>query len=70
MKIVWNEQTDENKYILEIEYKNGTKGYLKNADYKVICHWYDIASKVEDMVGLTLFSTTGKVIATKCKAAA
>jgi len=69
--IKWlDNQTAENKYILEIEFKNGTKGYLKNADYKVVCHWYEVAKKVEDMVGVTLFSTTGKVIATKCKAAA
>lgn len=66
----FDNQNADNKYILEMEFKNGCKGYLKNEDYKVICHWYDIAWKVEDMVGLTLFCTKGRVIATKCKAAA
>ena len=70
MKVKWfDNETAENKFVLEMLYENGNKGYLKNEDYKTICHYYDLFWDNCGVVAMTLFNKSGEVVADKCRAA-
>jgi len=57
------------KYVLEIIFVNGGKGYLKNENYEAISGQYTGLIDCPEVAGMTLYNADGKCIASKCKTA-
>ena len=66
--IKWFDGKDaKGKFILEMNFANGGKSYLKNESYEQVCHWYDVLWGSPELIAMTLFNTEGKVVAAKNK---
>jgi len=66
MDIKWLDgQPATGMFILEMLFENGGKGYLKNADYQMISHWYTSLWSNTECVSMTLYDPSLKVIAAK-----
>lgn len=57
------------KYVLEIIFVNGGKGYLKNEKYETISEQYRVLFDSPEVAGMTLYHINGKPICTKSKTA-
>lgn len=55
------------KYILEISFKDGGTGYLKNTDINKIREQMNVIYDCPELVGVTLYSPNGKVVESKNK---
>lgn len=70
MDINWLDGKDDNgHYIIEIFFKNNTKGFVKNKNYDQICNDYNSYWEMNDIIGMTIYDLNRKVIATKYRAA-
>jgi hypothetical protein len=56
------------KFVLEMSFANGGTSYLKNESYDQVCNWYDTLWGSPEVVSMTLFNASGKVVAAKNKA--
>jgi hypothetical protein len=66
--IKWLDGKDASgQYFIEIAYIGGGKGYIKNASYEKICHYYNMVVDIQDVIHATLYNTEGKVVAAKSK---
>jgi len=48
-------------YILEIMFKDGKKGYIKNTDRKKISHLFETLWNDHNIIGLTVYNIDEKV---------
>lgn len=71
MKINWLDGKDSTgKFVLEIMFRDGGTGYLKNESYEETCKSYDLFWDSAEVVGLTIFSPDWKPVATRTRMAA
>jgi hypothetical protein len=71
MEIQWLNGKDSNgKFVLEIMFRDGGAGYLKNESYDETYKSYDLFWDSSEVVGLTIFDLDGKPIATRTRMAA
>lgn len=69
--ITWLDGKDSTgKFVLEIMFQDGGKGYLKNESYEETCKSYDFFWDSSKVVGLTIFDPEGKPVATRTRMAA
>jgi hypothetical protein len=58
----------EGNFVLEIMFRDGGKGYMKNESYLKISDCYDLLWRVNpEIVGMTLYDPQGKPVATKTR---
>ena len=70
MNIAWLDgNNSDGQFVLEMFFEDGGKGYLKG-DYNQISGHYDLFWKSDDVVGMTIYDPSWKVVATKARASA
>ena len=57
------------KFLLEMTFNNGGKGYLKSETEKNIFYWYKHLWGCPDLVSMTVFNPCRNVVATKSRMA-
>ena len=69
MNIQWMDgRGSEGQFILEIMFSGGGLGYMKSPSYEKSCENYERFWKINpEIVGMTLYSSTGKVVASKTR---